>query len=608
MLLLADVLLLFVGALFVCALLRLPTRPAVLLGWYLVSYAIIVLTSELAGTLSLLSTAWFHMSVHGALAVSVSLLWLKHGRPSLLGPLLGALGGMGLARQRLSDSVKAHLGLWLLGLGVSVVYLAGAALIVVLPPNNWDSMTYHLSRVGYWLQHSSLSYYWPTANFRQTTFPPNAELGILWTVLFWGSDQIVELVQWVSALFCIVAVFGLARVVGFSRPRSVFAALVWATFPQVVLQSTTTQNDLVVSVFFVGALYLLFLGHKTEHRGMLALSGLAFALAMGTKMTMVFVLPVFPVVLFLLARHSQRHSTRSMLTWSAGFLAAFALAGLYMYALNTALYGNPLGSNRDVTMVVQPGLSRLGMLASNFPKYLFAFVDRLGMRPHEDVAYFGPLGAALLLPITLFQLYSGLRRKDPYRLGLALLFWGFFVILSVAEPWTDYKGRYFVLAVTAAAPFLAAFYGKKIQLKVIGTGIVLVALAVSLSTVAQNKLKPLTGPEAVWARDRIGRQTLVRTNMEPVLRLVDRAIPLDASVGLIAGLDDWDYPLFGERFGRKLFQLYPRPEVISAEWLSAQKVDFILVYPSARAAVAGVPPNYRVVEAQDGGALLLQLR
>lgn len=59
--------------------------------------------------------------------------------------------------------------------------LAGAMtflLALYVPPNNHDSMTYHLARVGYYLQQGSLKSY-PAANIRQTVFPANAEILML---------------------------------------------------------------------------------------------------------------------------------------------------------------------------------------------------------------------------------------------------------------------------------------------------------------------------------------------------------------------------------------------------------------------------------------------
>ena len=41
-------------------------------------------------------------------------------------------------------------------------------------PNNWDSMTYHLTRVEHWMQRQTVIHY-ATNNVRQVSQPPLAE-------------------------------------------------------------------------------------------------------------------------------------------------------------------------------------------------------------------------------------------------------------------------------------------------------------------------------------------------------------------------------------------------------------------------------------------------
>jgi amino acid transporter len=64
---------------------------------------------------------------------------------------------------------------------VSYILLGGIVFIVaviglisiVSPPNNWDSMTYHMSRVVHWIQNQSVAHY-PTYDSAQLVHPPFA--------------------------------------------------------------------------------------------------------------------------------------------------------------------------------------------------------------------------------------------------------------------------------------------------------------------------------------------------------------------------------------------------------------------------------------------------
>ena len=63
---------------------------------------------------------------------------------------------------------------------VAVVLAYELVLALTMPPNNWDSLTYHLARVVSWLQHGGI--YWiPNApTDRMNEFQPVAEQQILY--------------------------------------------------------------------------------------------------------------------------------------------------------------------------------------------------------------------------------------------------------------------------------------------------------------------------------------------------------------------------------------------------------------------------------------------
>ena len=262
----------------------------------LLCFTNIVLISQISNFFTLINAKFF-LIVYCILLACVWLLWRHSGKPSLSGPF--SEGKWTVWREL--PFIKTKPALYLLAIGIVIIYLGNAILIITTPQHTYDSMTYHLSRVGYWLQHGTLAP-WFTPNPRQTTFPPNAELGSLWTVLFWGSDQLTGFVQWFSALAASTAIFGIARLLGANRKYSLFAALIWLSYPAVLLQSTTTQNDLVISAFFIIMLYFLFLGLKEQKSRYLLLSGVAFGLAFGTKTTIFFTLPGLGISIFLLYR------------------------------------------------------------------------------------------------------------------------------------------------------------------------------------------------------------------------------------------------------------------------------------------------------------------
>lgn len=117
---------------------------------------------------------------------------------------------------------------------------------VVYPPTNWDSMTYHMARVAYWIQNRSVAYY-PTGIQRQNQMGPGAEYLILFLQIVSGSDRWANLVQFICYVIAIVATGSLSRLAGLSRSLSPWAQIFVAALPMAILEATSTQNDLVAT-------------------------------------------------------------------------------------------------------------------------------------------------------------------------------------------------------------------------------------------------------------------------------------------------------------------------------------------------------------------------
>jgi len=105
-------------------------------------------------------------------------------------------------------------------LGAVVVLLAyELVLALTAPANNWDSLTYHLSRVAAWMQHGGV-YRIPNAPTpRMNEYQPLAEQQILYLFVAIGSGALFALPQYLAQLAVLVAVYGAARRLGF-EPRA----------------------------------------------------------------------------------------------------------------------------------------------------------------------------------------------------------------------------------------------------------------------------------------------------------------------------------------------------------------------------------------------------
>src|SRR6202000_1628637 len=79
------------------------------------------------------------------------------------------------------------------------ILLATAVIAYFAAPNNWDSMTYHLSRLMHWTQDKTVASF-PTANLRQIDSPPGSSYAAIQFYILSDSDRWVNFIQWFSAL------------------------------------------------------------------------------------------------------------------------------------------------------------------------------------------------------------------------------------------------------------------------------------------------------------------------------------------------------------------------------------------------------------------------
>lgn len=137
--------------------------------------------------------------------------------------------------------------------GFCIILLVGAVFTV---PYNYDSMSYHLARIGYWMDNRSVAHYVCNID-RQIYSPVLAEYNLLHIMLLSGNDTFVNFLQYFSMFIAAYFIYQSARRLGTDRTFSLFGAFVFMLMPLTISQSITTQNDLFVTVFFAIFVYEL---------------------------------------------------------------------------------------------------------------------------------------------------------------------------------------------------------------------------------------------------------------------------------------------------------------------------------------------------------------
>ena len=465
----------------------------------------------------------------------------------------------------------------------ALLVIGGTSLLVALvaAPNSWDSMTYHLARVAQWYDHGTVEHYY-TAIDRQLWQPPFGEyLVLLGYGGLGGRDYLANLPQWLAGVGAVLVVMEIAQLLGASRRSRYVIALFTATAPAVILQSSSTLTDLLGGFWVACTAWLAlrqYLAPRFAARDALWF-GLALGLAIGTKGTS---LPLgLPwLVLFLLPALRPLQSRAALRQAATIGLVILVLAGSH-FLRNAAVYGNPFGPEA-VQRMLRPASIGIPSLLSNLVAHLslqigtpwtgvneaitqgiagmhrvlgvdvsvlypyFGGFRIFGWNSSEDLAgnlvhtWLG-LGAVVLL-------IGGWRRFSRPERIMAAGFLAGILLFVLTVRWQLFIARLHTPMVILLGPCLLLLLDRRWP-RVASAG-VLAAVLLALPPLLRNTTRPLlaAGMEA-------GSVLRVERQAQYFARRPEREAPYRGTVeilsrlkcgrvGLVAGYDSWEYPLW----------------------------------------------------------------
>lgn len=230
--------------------------------------------------------------------------------------------------------------------GILLIVLVTGLIAVISPPNNGDSLVYHMSRVMHWVQNKSVAHY-AAINSSQLHYNPGAEFIIAHLQLLTGSDRLANMVQWGSLVGCTLGVSLIAKQLKAKTEGQILAALITATIPMGILQSVTTQNDYIVAYWLVCfvCFSLLAQQEKSNWFHFLGAAG-GLSLAILTKPTAyVFAAPFSLWIGLWFIKHKPKEFWQLVLT----MIILLLVVNSGHYYRNTTVYGSPLGADRAGT-------------------------------------------------------------------------------------------------------------------------------------------------------------------------------------------------------------------------------------------------------------------
>jgi hypothetical protein len=368
----------------------------------------------------------------------------------------------------------------------------------ITPPQTWDSLTYHLSRVAHWAQNHSIGHY-ITGIERQNSMSPGAELLVLNTYVLTAGDWLANFPQWLAMLGSLIGVSLAAGQLGANRFGQWLAAVFAATLPMGIAQASSTATDYVSTFWTVCVAVETLQYDKNDDRNALFFASLAAALAILTKPIVVPYLFPFAVwiAVVLVKRQGWVRSGKwgcaallIVLTINAGYLIRNLLtyghftnpadldyhsnqlrnlAGLISIALRNAGMQAGLPNAPTINEIVYKVVLRvhllLGLGLEDPRTTLAGYFQVRAPSTHEDFAS-NPYHAYLI--IVLCGLMLPLRRKIGTRTalyagGIALSF----LLFSFIYKWQVFGMRFQLLFFVLFAP-VAGMVLSNLRFKLVG--------------------------------------------------------------------------------------------------------------------------------------------
>ena len=248
-------------------------------------------------------------------------------------------------------------------------------LAIFIPPNNWDSMAYHLPRVEHWIQNKNI-YPYPTNIVRQVLTSPLSEYIIANFQILSSTDAFSNLIQFASfilILFSGTLIFSLLKI---GMKGQLFLLLALLSIPMMLFEATTTQTDLLASFFFLSFILFGLLILQSDDNFKIKFIFLALSLTLGILSKYhiaIFAAPIVICLLFALLKKKNKKNTIFAILISVLTIAVILTP---LFARNIYFFGSITGKDLfdENSTIVNSIISIQNMLSNNF-KHIVDFIS-----------------------------------------------------------------------------------------------------------------------------------------------------------------------------------------------------------------------------------------
>ncbi len=497
----------------------------------------------------------------------------------------------------------------ILFIGILVILILQLFLFFYLPPNEWDSMTGHLNRILYFVQNHSTEHFIGT-NWNIDTYPKSFSSVQFYPFLMTGfNEHFFKLPNLVSFWVLALGSYAILKQLTVNFKSRVLVACLSIFTPITLIQSTSTDTDIVLASYLVICIYYIIRFKNTWENYYLYLFSFVFAIGLSHKITWVFSVPCIGVILiyvWLMKRHTSLTAHLKHLLISSVFILIITLPTGYL--ANLKHYNHPIGPK---TATQHQSIERAGNFESllingsrNVVRYTFDLLNLDGLRNIPTVEriqnrinnkiriidqkfnlgleretkftiipfsfnrkfefvngtpIYGSIFLLILIP-SIVLLFT--KKSKPIYYFFFAAFLLHFAALAFTAAYDPWKGRYMISSLVFLLPISSLFVNQfvaknKFMLLILFYVIIIASAWSTLLYHGRGAFISTHNMPTIWGKSRMESLTISRPDITNAYRNFDQLVPENAIVALATINDDYEYPLWGKRFTRKLIPINP---------------------------------------------------
>ena len=386
-------------------------------------------------------------------------------------------------------------------IGFLFACIVSLVLIAIIPGVDIDSSTYRVVRALFWIDHGNLNHFY-AAEARMIMFPINSEILYAWFMLFLKNDSLLFTFNFCSIWLFIGALAGILSHITASLRKKLWTILISLSIPFVILRYTGLETGVLIAALVLSSIYFYMEFLKKKKNSSCFLSALALALGVGTKTTVILLLPaLFLWCIWYSVYCRKKEFYKPILRFTLYFTISFLLFAAYNYILNFLNFGNFISANN----VADAHANTDGFLSTfpNLYRYIFDFLAfpeapwsaalsskilllREGLLRflNADIGFgatsaifhnvpysvssasssTGLFGPVLFIPLYIYTIYKSFKvrtKRSMLLLSFLLIFLFTMIIMSYKLAFMSFNIRFVATFVLLTVPLISYFYNKK---------------------------------------------------------------------------------------------------------------------------------------------------